>query len=830
MSEPRRDGNEPGSRTSCYSDLPTSQTDYEVDAQATPVSDLGRPAGPTPTPTGGDAAPEFVAGTPEVGQVLFGKYVVEGQLGQGGMGSVWLVRHQTLGILRALKMILSGISIDQGIRRRFRREARVMASLQHPNAVQVHDALIAADAAFIDMEYVPGDSVDKLMRPGVPMPLDWVARILSQLCDVLGAAHDLGIVHRDLSPSNLMLLSGRPPGYEFLKVLDFGIAKILVPGEGGDDREEMTLTAPFSFLGKPLYASPEQVEGREIDGRSDLYTVGVMLYEFLTGHRPFSGKRIKLLYDHGHAPPPPFAEINPTAVVPDAIERLVMRCLAKLPEDRPATAYALAEEFLRCITGTFEMPGTWPPGPVEHPSALPTSPYAQYPPSPPRHTPSPSGQTAVTEAYNAQTQQATQAMTGASAVDRSGTWLMPVAPRRRAAPVALALGGVVVALTALGFAAVRFWPTPPTTPTTPPREVDPKTSSTRPPEVRHQLELWSASGFQEDEKAGTTPEGWPRALDSQERGRFVRDADGHYLPERYAMVSQDGYAEDGWPRTLERDDGVRFVRIPAPAPDGTFTMGVDDEFLLGGSAFPAHEVKLLDGYYLQQYEVTNGELGRYLDAGREVALESLTQNWRYWMTQLRQVLSDPDQINQHPACDVSRQVAQMFAHWVGGELPTEAQWEYAARSGPRQNSYVWGAQTPRSTTEMANLSRAVDSPIPTVAMSGSGFGEPGRDRTEQGVVGMAGNVSEWCRDEYRKYPSGRRVDPPALPSGRDADLVEYVVRGGSFDTSIDLADVRARAEPCQGTRSRRDVGFRVVLDCPAAGPDVTRPRSQATSP
>src|SRR5262249_42720005 len=147
------------------------------------------------------------------------------------------------------------------------------------------DARMARDAAFIEMEYVRGQSLNKLLKTGVPMPLDWVGRILEQLCDVLEVAHALKIVHRDLKPANLMLVDGRPPGKEQLKVLDFGIAKILEGDEGSLDFHTKT----ECFVGSAPYSSPEQVTSGTLDVRSDLYSVGVILFEFLAGHRPFNG-------------------------------------------------------------------------------------------------------------------------------------------------------------------------------------------------------------------------------------------------------------------------------------------------------------------------------------------------------------------------------------------------------------------------------------------------------------------------------------------------------------------------------------------------------------
>ncbi len=301
----------------------------------------------------------------EPGQIVFGRYVVNGEIGRGGMGRVWLVRHLTLDADRALKTIVANIAFNSDARGRFAREARAMARFNHPNAVTVHDALLTDDVAFIEMEYVRGKSLDKVLKRGQPMPLDWIDRILHQLCDVLQLAHDSGIVHRDLKPSNLMLVDGRAEGREFLKVLDFGIAKILGTGEVAGDAHTLT----NAVMGTPPYMSPEQAEGRSpqplpdgrADGRTDLYAVGVILYEMLTGELPFRGSTAQKIAHTLFAPPPPLHEANPEAGVPLAIEQVVLRCLSKKPEARPQTAHDLYEAFVAALpkpSGELTVTGT----------------------------------------------------------------------------------------------------------------------------------------------------------------------------------------------------------------------------------------------------------------------------------------------------------------------------------------------------------------------------------------------------------------------------------------------------------------------------------------
>ncbi len=329
-------------------------------AEPAPMSGTARAGSstfaPTPTPatpesdsggSGGNVADADLA----PGHVLFKRYEVIKMLGRGGMGTVWLVKHQTLGVERALKLINSKSANNKEIRARFHREAKVMAQFSnHPNAVTVHDAAMKRRVAYIEMEYVKGDSIDHLLVRGEPMPLDWTARILRQLCTVLQVAHDKGIIHRDLKPSNLMLLDGCKPGEEQLKVLDFGIAKMLGQDQAAGDAITVTdlQTAKNSFIGTPPYASPEQASG-QAERRSDLYSVGVILFEFLTGCRPFSGPLVSQIHDTLVTPPPRFKKVNPKANVPPDIENFVQRCLKKKPDDRPQSAAALWEEFLAAL-------------------------------------------------------------------------------------------------------------------------------------------------------------------------------------------------------------------------------------------------------------------------------------------------------------------------------------------------------------------------------------------------------------------------------------------------------------------------------------------------
>lgn len=304
-----------------------------------PIHEVLIPAGPSSPSEASHEAGNWIV----PGQILFDRYRVEEKLGDGGMGEVWLVRHLELDILRALKLVLPRAAIHDSVRVRFAREARIMAELSHPNIVVVHGAQLFGNVAFIELEYIRGRSLDKVLSPGEPMPLDQAGGILDQLCDALQAAHDHQYVHRDLKPSNLLLVDGCPPGAEILKIFDFGIAKIL----GSDNRDTGGRAMTEGFLGTVSYASPEQFLDQAVDGRSDIYATGVILFEMLTGHRPFGGTSIEQMHGHAYLPPPSMAAKNPQAEVPPEVECVVKRCLAKNPADRPQSPRELAAEFRR---------------------------------------------------------------------------------------------------------------------------------------------------------------------------------------------------------------------------------------------------------------------------------------------------------------------------------------------------------------------------------------------------------------------------------------------------------------------------------------------------
>ncbi len=278
-----------------------------------------------------------------IGRVFLGRYETRRLLGEGGMGKVYLARQLDLGREVVVKVMHEAIASDPKFRDRFQRETLLMARFQHPGAVTLYDASLDDPLGpCIVMEYVKGINLEALLAKNKRMTAPRVGRIIGELCEVLQAAHDEGIIHRDLKPANLMIVEPDTPR-ERIKVMDFGLAKLI---EGEPGTRKVTDTNVDFAVGTPGYICPEQVRGEEMDHRGDLYSVGIMMYELITGRVPFSGPTsMDVLLAHATEYAPTFAELGLSGWVPAEIEELIFDTLAKDPQDRPQTARELAERF-----------------------------------------------------------------------------------------------------------------------------------------------------------------------------------------------------------------------------------------------------------------------------------------------------------------------------------------------------------------------------------------------------------------------------------------------------------------------------------------------------
>jgi serine/threonine protein kinase len=288
------------------------------------------------------------------GYVVRGKYRILAKVGQGGMGAVYKAMHTRFKEVRALKVMSPELASDANFLRRFEREAVIARKLQHANAVRVEDIDEAEDGRpFIVMEFIEGRSLADVIEQEAPMVAPRVCSIIKQAAAALDSAHALGLIHRDIKPSNIALIpstDGIGTVAEQVKVLDFGIAKVRdAQIEGAPHFTRLTLTGAGMLVGTPAYMSPEQAKGLpgdQVDGRSDLYSLGVVMYEMLTGELPLKANTTaEQLAAVINALPMPVREFRPELGIPEPIDAVVMRCLEKDPAMRPASGQALIEEL-----------------------------------------------------------------------------------------------------------------------------------------------------------------------------------------------------------------------------------------------------------------------------------------------------------------------------------------------------------------------------------------------------------------------------------------------------------------------------------------------------
>jgi len=315
------------------------------------------------------------------GAVIRGKYRILGKLGQGGMAAVYKALHVGFNEVRALKVIHPELASDPSFVKRFGQEAALTRKLQHPNAVRVEDIDQADDGRpFMVMEFIEGESLKDVIERQAPLPVPRACRIAKQVAAALEAAHGLGMIHRDIKPGNILLtrLPGSGEPEEVAKVLDFGIAKIR---EAHWEAGGTTLTRTGTSIGTPSYMSPEQAMGKTgegLDGRADLYSLGVVMYEMLAGELPIRAEsEVQMLIGQINTAPQPIRERRPE--LPEAIGAVVMRCLEKDPARRPASGAALIALMEASERGVAAgaAPGEMPTGATPRPAQVDTPSAAQ---------------------------------------------------------------------------------------------------------------------------------------------------------------------------------------------------------------------------------------------------------------------------------------------------------------------------------------------------------------------------------------------------------------------------------------------------------------------
>lgn len=617
-----------------------------------------------------------------------GPYEILEPLGEGGMASVYKAFQAGVERQVALKVLPRQLAADPTFVARFRQEARVLAQLQHPHIVPIHDFGEEGGYTYLAMSFIEGGTLVSLMN-GRPLPLAVVRRIISQIGDALDYAHSTGLVHRDVKPSNILI---DKRGNCLLT--DFGISKLIASSS--------SITTTGSTTGTPAYMSPEQGLGHKIDGRSDQYSLGVILYELVTGRPPYDADTpIAVVIKHIYDPLRPPRDLNPE--LPENVERVIVRALAKNPEER----FATVGEMVRALQ-----------------VAIPDS--------------------------------------GLFSQVKAGVRTMPLgvpeirAQLRRNHSLALAAAAGVVLLTIFGglfallnsggpvSAAATATVLPPSAPPAPVTPIAAPPTPTREPTVTAAATVAPTAPL-----ATTTP---------------------------LTSTLEAGSVE------VSAVDGMRLRFVPA----GPFLMGSDrNDANALAYEWPQRTVTL-DAFWIDETEVTNGQYALCVAAGRcvpPISLRSATRPNYY---------SDPAYAN-HPVIYVNWAEARDYCAWAGRRLPTEAEWEKAAR-GLDGALYTWGNSAPSLARANFNRARSDTAAVGSYADSASPFG----------ALDMAGNVYEWVNDWYlgAYYAEAPETNPLGPTTG-----TLRVLRGGAWNS--EGREIRAASRYSYGpTRRENFIGFR----------------------
>ncbi len=638
-----------------------------------------------------------------------GPYRIIEQLGQGGMATVFKAYHAGLDRYVAIKILHPAFKADPSFLGRFEREARIVAKLDHPNIIPVYDFAEHEGTPYIVIRYVEGVTLKSILREGM-LPMDRVLSILHPVTDALAYAHAQGVMHRDIKPSNIMLTND---GHIYLA--DFGLAKMV-------DVRGSTLSQDM-LIGTPQYISPEQAKGEPIDTRSDLYSLGVVLFEMLTGRVPFGADTpYAIIHDHIFSPLPPPRSINPA--LSKSIEDVLLKTLAKNPDDRYSTA------------------------------------------------------TELTDALD-------EAVRGGSTVSRrllqsSRGSLARVAPWGLASAVTLLLLILAIALSGLhqfsgrpllAFLSGQQSPTPASTPLPLPSPTIVEVANTVPLAT-------STATVPPPPTLAPTP-----------------------LPSMTVAVSgRPSATSSPAPRlptaTLTPSAVPNMVLVPASA----FWMGKNDNDA-GAAAdeSPGHVVEL-SRYFIDKFEVSNAQYRKCVEAG------ICPQPVGVFSIQSPHMAYGNPAFDDYPVVFVPHGFASQYCVWAGKRLPTEAEWEKAARGDKDQRIYPWGNLWDGY---RANAGQGQLGPMPVGSYSPEGC-------SPFGACNMSGNVAEWVADYYhggfyadsiRDLPGSTLLDDPVNWNTSSGKLV---FRGGSFRSTIYDARVTRRGNQSDHVAAD-DIGFRCAL-------------------
>jgi len=651
----------------------------------------------------------------------FGRYQIVELIGQGGMGNVYRAHDPQFSRDVALKLLPAGFLQDPLFRERFARETEIMGGLEHAAIIPVYDAGEDHGQPFLVMRLMSGGTLADKMSAG-SLSLADTEHILTALCSGLDRAHTRQIIHRDLKPTNILFDEDGNP-----YIADFGIARLAAA------------TTTMTIIGTPQYMAPEQAEGITVNAQADIYQLGVILYEMLTGKVPFDADTpAALMYQHVYTPVPSLTAVRPD--LPPALPQVVNTAMAKKPADRFSSGSELAAAFSHALTATGAA-GAPPPQETEVLSERPeTKPQA------PTDT-----------------------------------------PRRRALPWLWIGLPLLIGLLFLGY---RFLFTAPPEPENPSAAIAAEDAITPPPTSSATAAPLTITVV----ATATTAENIPAVVPAT---ATAAPSSPTALPPASTAVPPTPAP----PPAINPQDNAPLIFIPAgefqmgiPAAQGDYLAGICEEKCdVDDFTFsqPARQVRL-EAYLIYETEVTNAQYAACVQQGGCPPPAATTSNQRssYY---------DNPAFANYPVVHVNWFAANTYCRWAGGRLPTEAEWEKAAR-GTDGRLFPWGNNPP--TMQLANNNMVIADTTPVDAFTGGA--------SPYGVLNMTGNVWEWTADWYEAdyYSYAPAENPQGPPS---SSINQRVGRGGSWgwNHGFSSAVYRDWWEP---DKHGSGVGFRCVVD------------------
>jgi serine/threonine-protein kinase len=701
--------------------------------------------------------------------VLEGKYHLECRLGQGGMGVVYKARHAYLKTLHAIKIILPDlVGNDPQLVTRFRQEALAAAAIRHQNVVSVTDYGVAIGVMpFLVMEYVEGESLHDLLAREKRLSPEEALELMMAIGAGVSAAHQGGIVHRDLKPLNVMILKDKHNLAEAVKILDFGLAKI----KSGEVLGSFIQAQTTGLMGSPYYMAPEQWNDEEPDARSDVYSLGVMLFQMIAGDVPFKGNSIPaIMKKHLDQPPPPFSDFN--VQIDSLIELAILHTLEKDSAKRTQSVEQMIAELKQAVDAAQD---TLPDFPQRH-SALPVSNL--------RILTKPA-QSKVFVDNNSVGESRNDGWLLLEGVQSGNHHLRVRHEGFEDWEKSLTCDGTPVEVVAELKKDVGAIPRPPETMPVIDEVPDmvSQRHSQRPIPVRPQI---SQITVQKPavQPAVKKPFLSPAIL-------AVIGISGLLLLTAIGIAAAFMLGAFGGKQTgntnLPQEDPVREVRSEMiKIPGGTFKMGRKD-----GDPFekPGHDVAV-NSFLMDKTEVTNEE---YYSFVRESEYKNIPADWENGKP-----LPGKEKM---PVRYVNIDDTKAFAEWrsqrdgVTYRLPTEEEWEYTARNGAKATLYPWGNEYKENCAVLGKTTAQVE-PVGSKACGGN----------EWKIQDLIGNVWEWTSSPPKPYP-GNSGD-----MGLKAGETYNIVRGGSVyrDQKGKLSETSTYRLPVPYASRDNRIGFRLV--------------------